>query len=58
MREATEAERRSRGAGRRAQRAAVRLQLSLIEEMLADGRRWLAGDAFTTADLAVYHAMC
>jgi len=35
----------------------VRLQLSLIEEMLADGRRWLGGDAFTTADLAVYHAM-
>ena len=35
----------------------VRLQLSLIEEMLADGRRWLCGDGLTAADLAVYHAM-
>jgi glutathione S-transferase len=35
----------------------VRLQLALIEEMLADGRRWLCGDGLTAADLAVYHAM-
>jgi glutathione S-transferase len=35
----------------------VRLQLPMIEDMLADGRRWLCGDGFSTADLAVYHAV-
>jgi len=35
----------------------ARLQLPLIEDMLADGRRWICGDCFTAADLAVYHTM-
>jgi len=35
----------------------VRAQLPLIEDMLADGRRWICGDRFSVADLAVFHAM-
>lgn len=36
---------------------AVRVQLAWIEEMLADGRRWIAGSEVTIADFAVYHAL-
>lgn len=35
----------------------VRLQLPFIEEMLVDGRRWICGNCFSVADIAVYHAM-
>ncbi|MGE3649757.1 MAG: glutathione S-transferase family protein [Reyranellaceae bacterium] len=35
----------------------VRPQIAAIESMLADGRAWIAGDAPTIADLAVYHAL-
>ncbi|QQS13286.1 MAG: glutathione S-transferase family protein [Rhodospirillales bacterium] len=35
----------------------VRAQLPLIENMLADGRRWVCGDRFTSADIAVYHTL-
>jgi glutathione S-transferase len=35
----------------------VRLQLPFIEDMLADGRRWVCGSAFSAADLSVYHAL-
>jgi glutathione S-transferase len=35
----------------------VRVQLPQVEAMLADGRTWIAGDAVTVADLAVYHAL-
>lgn len=45
--------------GKAAARSAplVRLQLSMIEQMLADRRRWICGDRFSVADLAVYHAV-
>lgn len=36
---------------------AVRVQIAWIEEMLADGRAWIAGPAVTVADFAVYHAL-
>jgi len=36
---------------------AVRVQLASIEEMLSDGREWIAGAAVTIADFAVYHAL-
>jgi glutathione S-transferase len=44
---------------RAATRAAthVRPQIAAVESMLADGRAWIAGDAPTIADLAVYHAL-
>jgi glutathione S-transferase len=44
---------------RAAQRNAplVRVQLPLIENMLADGREWICGDRFSVADLAVYHPL-
>ena len=35
----------------------VRLQLRKVEDMLSDGRTWIAGEAPTVADLAVYHAL-
>jgi glutathione S-transferase len=35
----------------------VRAQLPQVEAMLADGRSWIAGQAPTAADLAVYHAL-
>jgi glutathione S-transferase len=35
----------------------VRLQIAWVEELLADGRDWIAGPAPTIADLAVYHAL-
>jgi len=35
----------------------VRPQIAAVESMLADGRAWMAGDAPTVADLAVYHAL-
>lgn len=35
----------------------VRAQVPLVEEMLADGRPWIAGPAVTVADFAVYHAL-
>jgi hypothetical protein len=35
----------------------VRPQIAGIESMLGDGRAWIAGDAPTIADLAVYHAL-
>src|SRR5262245_43737034 len=35
----------------------VRAQLPYIEDMLRDGRRWLCGDRFSVADLAVFHAI-
>ena len=35
----------------------VRPQIAAVESMLADGRAWIAGDAPTVADLAVYHAL-
>ena len=36
---------------------AVRVLLGWVEEMLADGREWIAGPAVTVADFAVYHAV-
>ncbi len=36
---------------------AVRVQLAWIEEMLSDGRDWIAGPAVSIADFAVYHAL-
>lgn len=36
---------------------AVRVQIAQVAEMLADGRDWIAGDAVTLADFAVYHAL-
>lgn len=36
---------------------AVRVQLAWIEEMLSDGREWVAGPAISIADFAVYHAL-
>lgn len=35
----------------------VRPQIAAVDSMLADGRAWIAGDAPTIADLAVYHAL-
>ena len=35
----------------------VRPQLQQVEAMFADGRTWIAGEAVTVADLAVYHAL-
>ena len=35
----------------------VRTQLTWIENLLSDGRGWIAGDAVTIADFAVYHAL-
>ena len=35
----------------------VRTQLTWIESLLSDGREWIAGDAVTIADFAVYHAL-
>ncbi|MFG3593148.1 glutathione S-transferase family protein [Bradyrhizobium sp. RDI18] len=35
----------------------VRTQMSLIEDMLADGRPWICGPNVTVADLAIFHAM-
>lgn len=36
---------------------AVRVQVAWVEEMLADGREWIAGPVVTVADFAVYHAL-
>jgi glutathione S-transferase len=36
---------------------AVRVQIRWIEDLLSDGRDWIAGPAVTVADLAVYHAL-
>ena len=35
----------------------VRVQLAWIEEMLSDGRDWVAGPVVSIADFAVYHAL-
>lgn len=35
----------------------VRAQLPFIENMLADGRRWICGENFSVADLAIYHTI-
>ncbi len=35
----------------------ARGQLTQIESMLSDGRKWIAGQTITVADLAVYHAL-
>ena len=35
----------------------VRPQIAAVESMLGDDRAWIAGDAPTIADLAVYHAL-
>lgn len=35
----------------------VRPQIAAVESMLADGRTWIAGDAPSVADLAIYHAL-
>ena len=37
--------------------ALVRVQLGLVEEMLADGRQWILGPETTTADFSIYHAV-
>ncbi len=44
---------------RAAQRSApaVRLQMRWIEQLLSDGRSWVAGMKVSIADLAVYHAL-
>lgn len=36
---------------------AVRLGLRTVEDMLADGRPWIAGEQTSLADFAVYHAV-
>ena len=36
---------------------AVRVQVALVAEMLADGRDWIVGPAASMADFAVYHAL-
>lgn len=36
---------------------AVRAQIAWIEELLSDGRDWIAGPETTIADFAVYHAL-
>ena len=35
----------------------VRVQIATIEDMLSDGRAWIAGPLTTMADFAVYHAL-
>lgn len=35
----------------------VRVQLPVIEQLLADGREWILGEATSFADFAVYHAL-
>ncbi len=35
----------------------VRVQIAWIEELLSDGRAWIAGPVTTIADFAVYHAL-
>ncbi|MFP6773643.1 MAG: glutathione S-transferase family protein [Alphaproteobacteria bacterium] len=35
----------------------VRLQLQQVEALFGDGRTWIAGEAVTVADLAIYHAL-
>ena len=35
----------------------VRIGLKRVEDMLADGRKWILGDAVTAADFSVYHAL-
>jgi glutathione S-transferase len=35
----------------------VRIQLPLVEEMLADGREWILADAVSIADFSIYHAL-
>ena len=35
----------------------VRVQIAWVEDLLADGRDWIAGPAVTIADFAVYHAL-
>lgn len=35
----------------------VRAQLPLVENLLADGRTWACGEAFSEADTALYHAL-
>ncbi len=37
--------------------APVRAQIPLVEEMLSDGRPWIAGALTSIADFAVYHAL-
>jgi len=36
---------------------AVRLQIARVDEMLRDGRDWIAGPVVTMGDFAVYHAL-
>ncbi len=36
---------------------AVRVQIAMVQEMLADGRTWITGPDVTIADFAVYHAL-
>lgn len=36
---------------------AVRMQIATVEDMLSDGRDWIAGAVVTIADFAVYHAL-
>jgi glutathione S-transferase len=36
---------------------AVRVQIAMVEEMLADGRTWIIGPDVTIADFAIYHAL-
>lgn len=36
---------------------AVRLQIARVDEMLSDGRDWIAGPVVTMGDFAVYHAL-
>lgn len=45
----------SRAARRNAPK--VRVQIAWVEELLADGRKWIMGEAVTIADFAVYHAL-
>jgi glutathione S-transferase len=35
----------------------VRVQLPVIEDMLADGRQWILGSDTSTADFSIYHAL-
>ncbi len=36
---------------------AVRMQIAWVEDLLVDGRKWMAGEAVTMVDFAVYHAL-
>jgi glutathione S-transferase len=36
---------------------AVRVQIAAVDDMLSDGREWIAGPVTTVADFAVYHAL-